>query len=107
MRIKDVNSKKFDVLRKKKIDLKSCPICAHLDAEVKLSMKFYGKNASTVYVECNQCGRKTGYHPAVTCFNDIEQHRYGSWIIEKSLMHAIYSAIEEWNGERRTENEKS
>jgi RNase P subunit RPR2 len=105
MSIKDVNSKKFDVLHKKKIDLKSCPICSHLDAEVKLSMKFYGKEASTVYVECKQCGRKTGYHPAVTCFNDTEQHRFGSWITDKSLMHAIYSAIEEWNGERRSENE--
>lgn len=101
--IKEVNSRKFDALRKK-IDLRACPICSNLDAEIKISMQFYGKYANTVYVECKQCGHKTSHHPAITCFNDTEQHRFGSWITDKSLMHAIYSAIEEWNG--RSENGK-
>lgn len=106
MSVKDVNSKKFDALHKKRIDLKRCPACPSLSADIIFSMPVYGKDWNSVYVKCRQCGHQTKHHPATTCFNDTEQHRFGSWVIEKSLMHAIYSAIEEWNGER-SENGKS
>lgn len=100
MSVKDVSAKKFDALHKKRIDLKRCPKCPNYDAEIIIPMPIYGKYMNKVYVKCKQCGHRTGLHSAVTCFYDTDSSRYGSWVIEKSLMHAIYSAIEEWNGER-------
>lgn len=100
MSVKEVNSKKFDVLHKKRIDLKRCPACPNYDAEIVIPMPIYGKYANTVYVKCKQCGHQTHHHSAITCFSDTETSRYGSWVTDKSLMHAIYSAIEEWNSGR-------
>ena len=104
MSVKEVSARKFDALHRKRIDLKKCPVCPNYDAEIVIPMPVYGKYANTVYVKCKQCGYQTTHHSAITCFSDTEQHRYGSWITDKSLMHAIYSAIEEWNG--RSENER-
>jgi ribosomal protein L37E len=98
MTVKEVNSKKFDVLHNKRIDLKKCPICPNYDAEIIIPMPIYGKYMNTVYVRCKQCGHQTHHHSATTAFVDTERNRYGSWVTDKSLMHAIYSAIEEWNG---------
>ena len=100
---KEVNSRKFDALHKKRIDIGRCPACPNYDAEIIIPMPIYGKYQNTVYIKCKSCGYQTSHHKTVSYFNDAEQHRYGSWVTEKSLMHAIYSAIEEWNG--RSENE--
>ena len=105
MSIKDVKAKKFDALHKKRIDLKKCPVCFDCDAEIIMPIQYFGSYNKTVYIKCKQCGRQTKHHSAITCFNDTKQHRFGSWVTDKSFMHAIHSAIEEWNGERREQNE--
>ncbi len=101
MRIKEVNSKKFDALHEKRIALNRCPACPNYDAEIIIPMPVYGKYENKVYVRCKQCGYQTHYHSAVALFGDTESKRYGSWVTDKSLIHAIRSAIEEWNGERK------
>ena len=98
--VKEVNSKKFDALYKKRITVGRCPVCPNYDAEIIMPVPIYGKYQNTVYIRCKQCGYETHHHSAVTCFNDTESSRFGSFVTEKSLMHAIHSAIEEWHGER-------
>ena len=101
MSVKDVSAKKFDVLYNKRISTNSCPACHNHGTEIIVNLPLYGNRANAVYVKCKHCGFSSGDHSAVACFHDTEQNRYGSFVIEKSLMHAIYSAVEEWNGERR------
>lgn len=101
MSVKYVSAKKFNALYEKRISLKRCPVCPNYDAEIIIPVPIYGRYQNTVYVRCKQCGHQTKHHSAVTRFNDKESNRFGSWVTDKSLLHAIRSAIEEWNGERR------
>lgn len=100
MSVKEVSKKKFDALYDKRIDLKKCPVCENYDAEIIIPMPVYGKYANTVYIKCKQCGHQTKHHRAINCFIDTEQNRYGSFVTDKSLMRAMYGALNEWNNER-------
>lgn len=99
---KEVNSRKFDAIMKKGINLGKCPRCPNIGGEIIIPLTCFGSKWRRVYIRCDNCGFETKSFDANTCLNDTENHRFGNFVIEKSLMHAIYSAIEEWNG--RSEN---
>lgn len=98
MSVKDVNSRKFDALMKKAIDLRKCPNCPSIGGEIVIPLICYGKKWRRVYVRCNYCGFETKGYDANTCLNDVESKRFGNIVIDKSLMNAIHNAVNEWNG---------
>lgn len=95
---KDVNSAKFDALRKKHIDLRFCPVCGNPSSEIIIDMSVFGKWSHRVYVACKDCGHQTKTYDAMTRVNDIEGKRYGNFMLEKSLVNAIRNAVNDWNG---------
>ena len=102
METKQVNSKKFDALMAKNIRLKVCPKCLVSAGDIKIPMGVFGRSKKA-YIECCHCGYKTKGISTATQIYDAEEKRYGAPTIEKSLMGAIYRAIEEWNAEKRTD----
>ena len=105
MAIKEVNSRKFDAIMNKHIDLHKCPKCPAIGGEIIIPLICYGKKWRRVYIRCSSCGFETKSYDANTRLNDTESHRYGNFVIEKSLMAAIHNAVNDWNG--RSENEKA
>ena len=101
---KMVNSKKFDALMKKRIDLGKCPRCPNIGGEIVIPLICYGKKWRRVYVRCDWCGFETTGYDANTVLNDTESKRYGNFVIDKSLMQAIHNAVNDWNA-RRDNNE--
>ena len=71
MSIRDVNSKKFDVLYNKRISTNSCPACHNHGTEIIVNLPLYGNRANAVYVKCKHCGFSSHDHSAVACFHDI------------------------------------
>lgn len=102
MSVKEVNSKKFDVLHKKRIDLKKCPKCPNIGGEIIIPLICFGSKWRRVYVRCDNCGYETKSYDANTLLNDTESKRYGNLALDKSLMNAIHNAVNDWNG--RSEN---
>lgn len=105
MAIKEVNSRKFDAIMKKRIDLHTCPRCPAIGGEIIIPLTCVGTKWRKVYVRCKNCGFETKSYDANTCLNDTENHRLGNFVIDKSLMAAIHNAINDWNG--RSENGKA
>lgn len=103
---KEVNSKKFDVLMAKNIRLKHCPKCLVSAGNIIITMGVFGRSHQA-YIECCHCGYKTKGRHTATYIYDAKEHRHGAPTIEKSLMGAIYRAIEDWNNGERSENGKS
>jgi hypothetical protein len=95
--LKDVNSKKFDALVKKGIDLRKCPNCYNIGGEIVIPLICYGKKWRRVYARCDYCGFETKGYDANTRLNDTESTRYGNIVLDKSLMTAIRNAVNDWN----------
>ena len=104
-KVKDVNAKKFDALRKKHINTSYCPRCDSLSTEIVIDTSAYGKWSNRAFVRCKTCGYITKTYDAMTTVDDVENKRFGNFLLEKSLMGAIRKAINHWNG--RSENGKS
>lgn len=98
MGTKEVNSKKFAALMAKNITLGKCPKCREWGGEITIPMTAYGCKSNTAFVRCKYCEFETkGRKTSITMF-DTENKRIGCPTIEKSLMGAMYRAIEDWNG---------
>lgn len=106
MQTREVSAKKFDALKKKSIVLNACPCCPNFGAEIIIPMTAYGCKTRSVYVRCKYCGYETKNYNAATPFDDTENKRYGSFVIDKSLMNAIHSAVNDWNGRSGNEKQK-
>ena len=52
MNVKEVSAKKFDVLRKKGIDLHKCPRCPAIGGEIIIPLICYGSKWRRVYARC-------------------------------------------------------
>lgn len=100
--VKEVNSKKFDAIMKKRIDLGKCPKCSNIGGEIIIPLICFGSKWRKVYARCDHCGFETKGYDANTLFDDTEAKRYGNFVIDKSLMNAIHNAVNDWNG--RSEN---
>lgn len=100
MQTKEVNSKEFDAIMAKNIRLKACPKCLVYAGDIKIPMGVFGYS-KRAYIECCYCGYKTKPRSTATQIYDAEEKRYGAPTIEKSLMGAIYRAIEDWNSGRK------
>lgn len=101
---KEVNSKKFDAIKKKSISLNKCPKCPNLGGDIIIPMVAYGRTSRRVFIRCKYCGYETKTYDISTCFVD-ENKRFGSFAIDKSLMQAIHNAVNDWNG-RKQSNER-
>lgn len=97
MKIKEVSSKKFDAIMNKSISLNKCPKCPNLGGDIIIPMVAYGRTTHRVFIRCKYCGYETKSYDAATPLFD-ENKRYGSFVIDKSLMNAIHNAVNEWNG---------
>ncbi|MBR3680601.1 MAG: hypothetical protein IKL79_01190 [Clostridia bacterium] len=100
--VKDVTSKKFNAIMSKKIYLHKCPKCPNLGGEIIIPMTTYGAKTDRVYIRCKYCGYETKCYDASTMLNDTESSRFGSPVIDKSLIKAIHNAVNDWN--RRSKN---
>ena len=100
--VKEVNSKKFDALMSKSINLGRCPKCSRNGGQLIIDFPMYGKDGA--YCKCYDCGFETRRRSMNITMIDIEKHRMGTPVIEKSLMGAIRQAVNDWNG--RSENGK-
>lgn len=101
MQTKEVNSKKFDAIMAKRIDLKKCPKCASYSAEIYIPIGgYFGSKLHKVRIKCTNCGFELRGHDISASIYDVENKRYGTPVIEKSLMGAIRQTINIWNGER-------
>ena len=102
--VKEVNSKKFNAIMNKRIDLGKCPRCPNIGGEIIIPLICYGSKWRKVYVRCGVCGFETKRYNANTSLYDTESKRLGSFVIDKSLMSAIHNAVNDWNG--RSKNGK-
>lgn len=101
MQTKEVNSKKFDALMAKDIDLGKCPKCHEWGGEITIPMTAYGSKSGTAFVRCKYCGFETkGRNTNITIY-DTDNKRIGCPTIEKSFMGAIRQAINDWNGRNK------
>lgn len=96
MKIKAVNSNKFDVLISKHIELGKCPKCSRVGGQLIVDFHLYGREG--VYCKCYECGFETQRNSKHIIIVDNENHRIGTSVIEKSLINAIRNAINDWNG---------
>lgn len=94
--MQEVNSKKFDALMSKAINLKKCPKCPDIGGEIIIPMTAYGRRTGSVFVRCRNCGFETKPRRASITMSD-EKNRLGCPIIPKSLMKAIHTAVNDWN----------
>lgn len=107
MQTKEVNSKKFDAIMKKRIDLGKCPKCPNIGGEIIIPLICFGSKWRKVYVRCDHCGFETKSYNANTLLNDTESKRYGNFVIDKSLMNAIHNAVNDWNGRGKNDTRTS
>lgn len=105
--IKEVNSRKFDALMAKRIELKKCPRCADFSAEITIPMGCYGSKIHKVRIKCTNCGFELKGHSISASIVDTEKNRYGNPVIEKSFMGAIRQTINVWNGGRENGTKKN
>lgn len=97
MSVKEVNSKKFDAIMNKSISLNKCPKCPNLGGDIIVPMVAYSRTTRRVFIRCKYCGYETKSYDATTSLVD-ENRRFGSFVIDKSLMGAIHNAVNDWNG---------
>ena len=103
MTVKEVSANKFDALMNKRIDLNKCPRCHAIEGEIIIPLIRYGSKCRKVYVRCKQCGFETKRYDANKILIDTENNRIATILLDKSLMKAIYNAVNDWNG--RSNNE--
>lgn len=81
MKVKEVNSKKFDTLMAKSIVLKNCHKCGRYGGQIIIDMPMYGKDG--VYCKCYECGFETKRKTMNAVILDHENKRMGTPVIEK------------------------
>lgn len=77
---------------------KNAPSVVNGGGEITIPMTAYGCKSERAFIRCKYCGFETKGRNTNTTIYDIENKRIGCPTIEKSLMGAIYRAIEDWNG---------